>query len=156
MATEMHLKFITGIALCHAVTETMKQHYDLLSSREKMKGMIDELYTVSFEGLAHFNKKITTADVQAVNQKVAQMQLKGLDDATSYQTYVSLSIATISDIYTELKNARYGNARLNLLEKMTGIMEEMSRYYEQRIRHERNNVEAFRLAENFNEVFVVG
>ena len=153
MSSKTHIRFITAIGFCYGVAEVMERHYKKLDGRKKIKAVIYDLKYKSLKYVDKFNKKLKRSEIKSIERKIAYLVENGLEESKSYQEYVSLVCLMLSDLYVKLKDEKYGQARLNSLNDLLKLFNEIDKYYSSRIRHDRFNIRGSEQYEKFLEVF---
>ena len=150
MVSKSQEKFMVSMALVVGACQNMQSHYQDKNGCLKIKSMITDLKNKSNKllNMAHgtFNQK----QFDRVGKKIGDMCADGLENAESYQVYISMLIGIVSDLIVEIPKHSAKYVPLNELLK---DIENIYSYFEQRTRQESFDISGLKLMESFNHNF---
>jgi len=146
-------RYIATVAFSVGIAMIMNKHYRELEGRKNIKNKISKLYHVSDEIIGNHPEKISAKEGKKIEDAVVKMNEHGLENASSYQTYIAFLIALISERITELQRKKGSKKKTDNLEKILKLLEPMYVYFEQRTRNKGFDEDATKLLNNFNLIF---
>lgn len=150
MVSKSQEKFMVSIALVVGACQNMQQHYDKKYGCNKIKTMITDLKIQSDKALSMAHGTFNQKQFDSVEKKIEAMCTDGLENADSYQVYISMLIGIISDLMVEIPDT---SAKYVPLNNILLSLENIYSYFEQRTRKEAFDIEGLRLMESFNHNF---
>jgi hypothetical protein len=102
-----------------------------------------------------YNGNMGPKDIIRVQEGLDVMLDAGLESCHSYQSYLTFLIPMLNERRIELHGAKkFDTDKVLALDDMIERAEELNRYYEQRIRHSKFEMEGCALLDSFNSVAV--
>jgi hypothetical protein len=150
MVSRSQSAFMTAMALVHGAAQTMAQHYLEKQGCAKIKDMIAALRLRSYSALKMAHGTFNQKQFDAVKIKINWMCDQGLENAESYQTYISMLIGIVSEIIGELPKT---SAKYKPCCRILEELECMYLYFSNRTRADRFDEAGMSLMNCFNAEF---
>lgn len=151
MASASTRKFVTTICFCQEIGRCI--HKDAMTSdgRQWLKKKSRELMDTADMYRKRYNEDMGPKDIARVQEGLDAMVYAGLENCHSYQSYLAFLIPILNERKIELEGARKCNTgKVLALSDLIDRAEELNRYYEQRIRHSKFEMEGCALLDSFN------
>ena len=151
--SQSNVRYITTIGFAHAVTQIIARKYEKKEGRLTFKNMLMELYEICDNILINNKEKITDKESVRIKKAIKIMEDNGLENASSYKTYISFLIGAVNERMTEMPENKRQSPKYVNLEVISERLVSMYQYYDLRVKNEDYDADALKLLNNFNELF---